>query len=59
MPKCKDGLKRGDVIANLQTAIRSFEPKHEHKQAGVAYLMSLWLEDGDAAEFEALSNAPG
>lgn len=47
MPPVKEGFDAADVQANLQTALRSFEPKHEHKEAGVGYLMSLWLEDGD------------
>lgn len=45
MPPVKAGLDRDDVQKNLAAALRSFEPKHEHKMAGVAYLMSLWLED--------------
>ena len=27
---------------HLQACLGSFEPKHQHKIAGVAYLMSLW-----------------
>lgn len=33
---------------HLQACLGSYEPKHQHKIAGVAYLMSLW----DAEEFE-------
>lgn len=29
----------------VQACLRSFEPKHEHKEAGVAYLLSLFFED--------------
>lgn len=28
---------------HINTCLRSFEPKHEHKIAGVAYLLSLWF----------------
>lgn len=49
MPPVKAGLDRDDVQKNLAAALRSFEPKHEHKMAGVAYLMSLWLEDKEAS----------
>lgn len=28
---------------HLHTILRSFEPKHEHKVAGVAWLMSRWF----------------
>ena len=45
MPPVKAGLDCEDVQKNLGAALRSFEPKHEHKMAGTAYLMSLWLED--------------
>lgn len=43
-PKAKLGVDRDLAIRNLSAALRSFEPKHEHKIAGVAYLASLWLE---------------
>lgn len=43
-----------DALANIQTALRSFEPKHEHKMAGVAYLMSMWLEDASGEHLQAL-----
>lgn len=29
---------------HLHACMGSFEPKHEHKIAGVAYLLSLWFE---------------
>lgn len=51
-----DGLKTGALtpkpavdlnkaIRHLQCIQGSFEPKHEHKQAAVAYLASLWFSD--------------
>ena len=44
----RDGVLRDGIdahMANRQISIvaRSFEPKHEHKEAGLAYLLSLWL----------------
>ncbi len=30
------------AFRHLYTIMRSFEPKHEHKEAGVAWLMSRW-----------------
>jgi hypothetical protein len=41
----KPGISQNDAIAHLSTVLRSFEPKHEHKKAGAAYLMSLWFEE--------------
>jgi hypothetical protein len=43
-PKVKEGLDEQDVWRHLKACMGSFEPKHEHKVAGVAYLMSLWCE---------------
>ena len=37
-----DGIDRPSAVGHLQACLGSFEPKHEHKIAGVAYLMSLW-----------------
>lgn len=41
----KEGIDRERALRHIQTCLGSFEPKHEHKEAGVAYLMSLWFED--------------
>ena len=30
---------------HLKSILQSFKPKHERKEAGVAYLMSLWFDD--------------
>ncbi len=43
--KPKDGIDMVDALTHLKYCIESWEPKHEHKQAGVAYLMSLWFEE--------------
>ena len=41
----KDGVDLGKALRHLKAIIGSFEPAHEHKEAAVAYLSSLWLED--------------
>lgn len=43
--KWKDGINGNDALVHLRYCLGSWEPKHEHKEAGVAYLMSQWLED--------------
>lgn len=44
MPKAKPGVDLNLALANLKACLGDFEPKHEHKMDGVAYLASLWLE---------------
>jgi len=39
----KASIDRKKALRHLSTCMRSFEPSHEHKEAGVAYLMSLWM----------------
>lgn len=43
-PKVKPELDENLVWRHLNACMGSFEPSHEHKVAGVAYLMSLWCE---------------
>lgn len=43
--KLKDGLDRKKVLRHIGTILASYEPKHEHKEAGCAYLLSLWADD--------------
>lgn len=43
----KPGVDRGAALRHLQAVLGSFEPKHEHKEAGAGYLMSLWFERFD------------
>lgn len=45
MPPAKPGIDTTKAIRHLACIQRSFEPKHEHKAAAVAYLMSLWFEE--------------
>ncbi|HBP6412530.1 TPA: hypothetical protein L6B01_29150 [Pseudomonas aeruginosa] len=44
MPTAKEGIDLDLAMQNLACAQGSFEPKHEHKAAGVAYLASLWFK---------------
>lgn len=45
IPDAKEGIDETMALRHLQAIQRSFEPKHEHKQACVAYLMSLWFSE--------------
>ena len=50
-PLMKEGIDEKKAIIHLSTCMRSFEPKHEHKEAGVSYLMSLWFDEGWVKNF--------
>lgn len=41
----KDGVDSGKAFRLLASIQGSFEPSHEHKEAGVAYLMSQFFDD--------------
>lgn len=43
---------------HLRAIAGSYEPKHEYKQAAVAYLLSLWFDDVHYAEKEAEDATP-
>lgn len=45
IPAARPGIDRRAALRHLDAVQRSFRPKHEHKQAAVAYLASLWLEE--------------
>jgi hypothetical protein len=38
------------VLRHLSVIQGSYEPKHEHKEAAVAYLASLWLDESSTWE---------
>jgi len=40
----RDGVSSQEAGRHCTVVIRSFEPKHEHKIAGVGYLMSEFFE---------------
>lgn len=41
----KKGIDEKKAWRHIQAIMRSFQPKHEHKTAACAYLMSIWFED--------------
>lgn len=41
----KEGIDVSKAIRHISACLSSFEPKHERKEAGCAYLMSLWFDD--------------
>ena len=43
----KPSIDKVEALAHLQTIMGSFEPPHEHKEAGIAFLMSEWFEDAE------------
>lgn len=46
----KEGIDAGDAWRHMGAIMRSFAPKHEHKTAGVAWLMSQWFDFAPATE---------
>lgn len=40
----RGGIDKKTALRHLQYIQGSFDPKHEHKEAAVAYLASLWFE---------------
>lgn len=40
----RDGVNLSLAIRHIAAILRSFEPKHEHKIAGAAYLASVFLK---------------
>jgi len=40
----KEGVDRAKALAAVYAALGSFKPKHQHKEAGCAYLLSQWFD---------------
>lgn len=40
----REGVDPDKALTHLQTILRSWEPKHEHKEAAVAWLASRWYD---------------
>jgi hypothetical protein len=40
----KDGIDATAAWRHISYCLNSWEPKHEHKMAGCAYLLSLWFD---------------
>tara|TARA_R100001086_G_scaffold245787_3_gene177162 strand:+ start:4059 stop:4412 length:354 start_codon:yes stop_codon:yes gene_type:complete len=43
----RDGIDKTAAFRQLKACLGSYEPKHEHKMAGVAYLLSLFFAEVD------------
>ena len=41
----KPGIDQVKALRHIRTIMASYAPKHEHKTAGVAYLLSCWFDD--------------
>lgn len=41
----KDGVDVHKAMMAIRCALSSFEPKHQHKEAAVAYMLSEWFSD--------------
>jgi hypothetical protein len=41
----KEGIDPEKALRHLKAIMSSFWPKHEHKEAAVAYLLSQWFHD--------------
>lgn len=39
----KEGIDKSEALAHIKAVLGSFEPKHEHKTAGCAYLLSQFF----------------
>jgi hypothetical protein len=40
----KPGVEAGRALAAIKAVLTSFEPKHEHKEAACAFMLSEWFE---------------
>lgn len=40
----KQGISKAKALRHVTAIMRSFEPKQEHKEAAVAFLLSQWFE---------------
>jgi hypothetical protein len=40
----KEGVDKRDAIRQIRCILASFEPSHEHKIAGIAFLLGEWFE---------------
>ena len=41
----KDEIDGKTALRHLMAILKSFEPKHEHKEAAVSFLLSQWFDD--------------
>jgi|ERR1041384_4841867 hypothetical protein len=43
--KPKEGVDQQKALRHIRAVMRSFQPKHEHKEEAVAFLLSEWFDD--------------
>jgi hypothetical protein len=43
--KPKPGVDKNKALCHIRYILGSWEPKHEHKEAGAAFLFNEWFED--------------
>ncbi len=48
----KEGVDVVKAKRHLTACLRSFQPKHEHKTAGVGWLLSQWLQNSKIEELK-------
>lgn len=41
----KEGIETAKALAHIKAVMASWEPKHEHKESGCAFLLSEFFED--------------
>lgn len=39
----RENIDKDKALRHIASILRSFEPKHEHKEAGAGYLLSRWF----------------
>lgn len=42
----REGIDKDKALRHIRAIMRSFEPKHEHKEATCSYLLDKWFESG-------------
>ena len=42
--RAREGVDRDKALAAIAAPVGSFKPKHQHKEAGCAYLLCEWFE---------------
>jgi hypothetical protein len=40
----KEGINKEEAVRHIGAVMGSFQPKHEHKEAAVAYMFVSWFE---------------
>lgn len=43
--KPKEGVDKNEAMRYINAHMRTWKSKHEHKEAGIAYILSQWFDD--------------